>query len=83
MPLFLYYVGNMKISIPDPYTTSLAVAMYYSVPVRRADDIAVMFEKEKKEKDPRKRIQPSKNIGSNKLMAQRHRKASTTYLCSS
>ena len=65
VPLFLYYVGNMKISIPDPYTTSLAVAMYYSVPVRRADDIAVVFEKEKKEKDPRKRIQPSKNIGSN------------------
>ena len=65
MPLFLYYEGDMKISIPDPYTTSLAVAMYYQPPVRRYEDIAVVIEKEQKEKSPRKRVQPSENIGNN------------------
>tara|TARA_E500000331_G_C17076693_1_gene635080 strand:+ start:139 stop:366 length:228 start_codon:yes stop_codon:yes gene_type:complete len=66
MPLSLYYVGVMKIFIPDPYTTSLAVAMYYQVPVRRNDKVLeAVFEKELKEKNPRTKVQPSENIGRN------------------
>ena len=66
MPFSLYYGGDMKISIPDPYTTSLAVAMYYQVPVRRNDRILeAVFAKKLKEKSPRTKIQPSENIGRN------------------
>ena len=54
MPLSLYHEGDMKISIPDPYTTSLAVAMYYQVPVQRNDKVLeAVFAKKLKEKNPR------------------------------
>ncbi len=56
----------MTLSIPDPYTTSLAVAMYYSPP-RQIDNRAsyLIAEKVKKEKNPQHKIQPSSNIGRN------------------
>ena len=66
MPLSLYYVGDMKIFTPDPYTISRAVAMYYTPPIRRVDQFSdVIADKARKEKSPRHKVQPSENIGRN------------------
>ena len=66
MPRSLYYVGDMKITEPDPYTISLAVAMYYTPPIRRVDHFSnVVIDKARKEKSHRHKVQPSENIGRN------------------
>ena len=56
----------MKLLIPDPYTTSLAVAMYYAPPIQnnnRVQYLIAMAEKEKK--NPQRKVQPTENIGRN------------------
>ncbi len=55
----------MTFSIPDPYTTSLAVAMYYQPPIRYDRTELVCIIKKEEEKKPRKKVQPAGNIGSN------------------
>jgi hypothetical protein len=56
----------MKISIPDPYTTSLVAAMYYTAHVQYNDRLRCLFsEVEKEKKSPRYKIQPSESIGKN------------------
>ena len=68
MPLFYYDEAYMNLLIPDPYTTSLAAAMYYYPPIRydnRAVVIDLIAKEEKEKKSPQNRVQPSENIGRN------------------
>ena len=55
----------MTFPIPDPYTTSLAVAMYYQPPIRYDRVELACIIKKKEEKNPRKKVQPTGNIGRN------------------
>ena len=55
----------MKLFIPDPYTTSLAAAMFYAPPIQYNDRLEIIVKAEKEKKNPKNRIQPSENIGRN------------------
>ena len=56
----------MTLFIPDPYTTSLAAAMFYTPPVRYNDRLVeIIVKQEKEKKNPQNRVQPPENIGRN------------------
>ena len=52
-------------SIPDPYTTSLAVAMYYMPPIQKMNSPLEIAVKKDEEKRKYRKVEPAETLGQN------------------